>query len=213
MELINSEICKNCGGFCCKKSGCDYYPQDFKDLSLSALLSILESGNISVVAVLKFEKLKNDKAFFSPLLYLRARNVNRDIIDLFSMKTTCSMLTENGCSYDESNRPSGGLNLIPEENYKCHPFLDPTKKIEEWESYQKVLRKVVKRITGMDVEDKLKEDIKNTYIDFFNGNIDNVNKLELQDIERMLPLVNQVYPEMINEIIKNLGKSKVKKIR
>lgn len=213
MELINSEICKNCGGFCCKKSGCDYYPQDFSDLSLSALLNILEGGNISVVALLKFEKLKNNKMVFSPLLYLRARNINRDVIDLFSMKTTCSMLTENGCSYDESNRPSGGLNLIPEENYKCHPFLDPTKKIEEWESYQKVLRKAVKRITGRDVEDKLKEDIKNTYIDFFNGNVYGVNKLELDEIKKMLPLFNQVNPEMISEIIKSLGKSKVKKIR
>ena len=29
MEYENKEICKKCGGFCCKKSGCDYFVSDF----------------------------------------------------------------------------------------------------------------------------------------------------------------------------------------
>lgn len=59
-------ICKECGGYCCKKSGCDYWVDDLKDKSY------------------------------------------KGILDLLSMKTTCSNLTETGCSFSYEERPSGG---------------------------------------------------------------------------------------------------------
>ena len=70
----------------------NYYPEDFKDLSFNGLTNILSQGNISIVSFLDFERLPNGKLTYTPFLYLRARNIDRDIVDLVSIKKTCSML-------------------------------------------------------------------------------------------------------------------------
>ena len=36
----NKEICKQCGGYCCKKSGCDYFVSDFESMKLYYLENI-----------------------------------------------------------------------------------------------------------------------------------------------------------------------------
>ena len=92
-KFENKEYCKSCGGYCCQKSGCDYWVDDFKDKSYNGLLEILASENVSIVAFLKFQRMKNDKIIATPFLGLRARNSDRDVIDLLSIKTSCSMLT------------------------------------------------------------------------------------------------------------------------
>ena len=33
----NIELCKKCGGYCCKKSGCDYFVSDFENMKLEYL--------------------------------------------------------------------------------------------------------------------------------------------------------------------------------
>lgn len=93
----NLDICRQCGGRCCKKSGCDYSAKDFTDLSFKSLCEILSEGKISIVAFIKFKILHNGKNIADPFLYLRARNENRDIVDLVSMKTRCSQLGDDGC--------------------------------------------------------------------------------------------------------------------
>lgn len=62
MEAIleSKEYCKKCCGYCCKKCGCDYYPEDFKDLSFNGLTNILSEGNISIVSTFSFERLPNE---------------------------------------------------------------------------------------------------------------------------------------------------------
>ena len=72
MEMEDKDICCECGGICCKKSGCDYVPKDFKNLNTAGILEILENGNVSIVSTLKFTRL-NDKLFCNPILFLRAR--------------------------------------------------------------------------------------------------------------------------------------------
>jgi len=99
-------------------------------------------------------------------LYLRARNINRPIVDLLSLKTTCSQLGPTGCNYSLEDRPSGGVNLIPKENNDCYRLIDQLKIMEFWDYYQKVLSRLVKRITGLSVEENLKKDIENLLYDF-----------------------------------------------
>ena len=193
--MENLDICKKCGGLCCKKSGCDYLPRDFSDLSFNELYQKLEEGNISIVAMLRFERLSNGKLVVNPFLYLRARNKNREIIDLFSMKTTCSMLQENGCTYSYKDRPSMGKNLVPNSNHKCYPLENPIQLIEDWSSYQKVLSKIVKRMTGMTVEERLSKDVEQMYIDILQENFKDVSPIELQDIQSMLIPLNEVYQQ------------------
>lgn len=198
MELENKEICSLCKGRCCKKSGCDYATYDFKDLSTNGLYQALESEEISIVAALKFEKLKTGKLYVNPFLYLRARNMNRPVVDLFSLKTTCSQLTDQGCKYVLDRRPSGGKNLIPKANNRCYPLKNPLEIVDTWQSYQKTLAKLVKKISGYTVEEKLRMDVQNAFYDILTENFENVSKEEIADIKScILPLI-QTYPEEYN---------------
>jgi len=209
MEFENKEICSRCGGICCKKSGCDYIPSDFENLSINSLAAILEEGNISIVSAIKFERLPNGKIYVNPFLYLRARNTNRPIVDLFSLKTKCSQLTDNGCRYDISKRPSGGVNLIPDENL-CYHKESPLKLMSYWESYQKILSKLVKRLTGYTVEERLKLDVINVFDDLINENFEGVSQLEIIDIKKCLPQLLEYYGEYYNEVKKENIKLKIK---
>lgn len=192
----NLEYCKRCGGYCCKKCGCDYSAKDFENLSLNGLCKILKEGNISVVSYLEFIELKSGRIVADPFLYLRARNKNRDIIDLLSLKTTCSMLTEDGCTYDKEHRPSVGLNLIPgESRFECKPNERPIDIINTWKPYQNTLKKIVKRYTNMTVENKLRQDVENLFIDVLNQNFEEVALEEKVDVLTMLPLLIEAYPK------------------
>ena len=213
MKLENKELCRQCGGFCCKKSGCDYFVDDFDDLSYNGLLKALADGNISVVALLKFSKLKTGKLTFTPLLYLRARNEGRDIIDLVSIKKTCSLLREDGCSYDLANRPSGGVNLIPAGNkYKCFPKEDALSAILKWESYQKVLSRIVKRYTGLSVDEKIREDVYNLFTEFFDGELEKVPIEEKYDVLGMMQSLLLIFPKEVEKAINDYESTKVFKL-
>ena len=194
--LENKEYCTACVGYCCKKCGCDYYPEDFKDLSFNGLTKILSEGNISIVAALDFQRMPKGNLVYTPLLYLRARNIDRDIVDLVSIKKTCSMLREDGCSYDFKNRPSAGANLIPATSrFECHPKIAPTEYLRSWESYQKVLTRFVKRYCGMSLEYKLKEDIENLFYECLSGVLDTVPIEEKYDVEyNFLPNLLETSP-------------------
>lgn len=180
IQYENKELCKQCGGKCCKKCGCDYLPKDFSDLSTNGLVEKILEGNISIVSILTINKFPNGGETITPILLLRERNINRSSIDLLSLKTTCASLNENGCKYDLERRPSGGKMLIPMENNKCYNE-NPNLKIQEWLSYQKILERVVKRITGKSVDECLKEDVKNLFIDCLNQNYEGVSKIELEE--------------------------------
>lgn len=204
MELENKELCSKCGGKCCKKSGCDYSVNDFSNKTFAGFIEVLKDGNISIVSSIKFNRNKDGKLLVEPVLYLRARNINRDVIDLFSMKTTCSMLTDKGCSYDTNHRPSGGLNLIPSENQQCYPYKNPISIVEGWISYQNILEKIVKKYTGKSIYDKLKEDIENTLYDFIIGKVDGVSIIEIKDMKNITPLLLEAYPDIAERILNKI---------
>lgn len=195
MRVENQELCTVCGGDCCKKSGCDYAPSDFEEVTTNALFSILEEGNISIVSILHFELLKDGQLVVEPFLYLRARNQNRPIVDLLSIKTPCSMLREDGCSYDLKHRPSGGANFVPKPNRQCHPDIDPYQLMKPWESYQRVLERLVKRFTGSSVDVRLREDVFTLFSDLYQEHYEGVHPREIEDVNQMIPMLIRAYPE------------------
>ena len=201
MERVeNREICSKCGGKCCKKSGCDYSTKDFDDLSLNAIYQKLEEGNISIVSFLEFNRLPNGRMTCIPFLYLRARNTGRDIVDLLSFKKQCSMLREDGCIYSVEDRPSGGINLVPNDNGPCRPAVNPFEIVIEWEAYQKQLRKL-KRITGKSVEEKLREDAYQLFLDVAKGDFKDISPIEVEDVKGMIPLLARCYPDEIRRAV------------
>lgn len=202
MERVeNREICSKCGGKCCKKSGCDYSTKDFSDLSLNAIYQKLEEGNISIVSFLEFNRLPNGRMTCIPFLYLRARNTGREIVDLLSFKKQCSMLREDGCAYSVNDRPSGGINLIPSSEGPCRPDINPFDIVREWGSYQKQLRKLVKRFTGKSVEEKLREDAYQLFLDVAKGDFKDISPIEVEDVKGMIPLLARCYPDEIKRAV------------
>ena len=189
----NTEMCSLCGGMCCMKSGCDYSARDFKDCSYNTLTKELSKGNISIVSFLKF-KDGNDYEYF---LYLRARNTNRDIVDLISMKTKCSMLGDTGCMYDYKHRPEGGRNLIPRKDIDspCIPDKDPKDIVLSWKPYQKVLKRIVLEYTGMSVEKKIRIDVENLFYDVWCENFEGVSPIEKEDLKGFVMSLIGTFPE------------------
>lgn len=199
MDIINyenKEICSKCGGRCCKKSGCDYFISDFEKMETKYLEDFLNEGYASIVATLSLEQLSNGKKVITPILILRARNTNRDIIDLVSMKTRCMSLTDNGCSFDIEKRPSGGSTLIPRENLKCENSVDRLTELKKYLPYQKTLQRLVKKFTGVSYEAKLKMDIENLFYDILIGNFEGVDKIEIVEILDFIPKLTEVYPDL-----------------
>lgn len=211
MEYENKDLCSKCGGRCCKKSGCDYFVSDFKSIDKNTILKILETGNVSIVSAFKFEILTNGKEVVVPILYLRARNEDRGIIDLFSMKKRCSMLTSTGCSYNLEQRPGGGVNLIPNEK-DCKPLNNPLDELKKWYPYQNLLAKMVKRYTGKTVDMVLKSDVEEVFYEVLSEKFDGVDKLEIADISRCLPDLVKYYPEEYIKA-KNRKNNEIKLIR
>lgn len=193
-KLEDKDLCKACGGMCCKKSGCDYYVTDFKTIDKGTILKALETGEISITStfISNGNKLK-------PFLYLRARNKDRDIVDLFSMKKECSMLTSTGCSYDLEHRPSGGVNLIPKRNilgrFTCYQLNNQYREIIKWAPYQNLLGKIVKRYTGKSVNKVISEDVERVMFEVLTGKFDGISKREIEDIKSGLPTLISCYKE------------------
>lgn len=195
----NLEICKQCGGYCCKKSGCDYFVSDLQSMKLNYIESLLDTGRVSIIASFDFRRLNSGKLIYEIILSLRARNKNRDAIDLFSFKTECASLTANGCYYDINTRPSGGSALIPCINEPCYSKIDRLEELKKWKPYQKVLEKIVKRRTNMSVTQKIKQDVENLIYNILTENFKDSARAELEDIAGMIPLLKECFPnEFIN---------------
>lgn len=212
MNYENKELCKKCGGMCCKKSGCDYFTSDFSVINKNSIIKALETGNISIVSTLDFDTLNNGTKVAIPFLYLRARNKDRDIVDLFSMKKQCSMLKEDGCFYSLEDRPGGGANLIPDAEM-CKPLLDPVEEMLKWKPYQNLLAKLVKRFTGKSVDVVLRENVEETLYEILTEQFDGVSKIEIADIIGCINELAECFKEECDRARKRAKESKqLKKI-
>lgn len=172
-EYINKDLCKECGGHCCKKNGCMYLPEDFESMEYDYLLNIIKEGNISIRlnfinihgTLELYDKLNiteidpNHQDFWSYYLYLKARNIDSGIIDFLGEKSRCCMLTENGCAYTDDERPTYGLSLIPKKGEKCKQLANKYfyEVDYDWIKYQDVLRKIVSELANKTVDELIEE--------------------------------------------------------
>lgn len=131
--IVNNEICFKCGGKCCKRIGCAYYPDDFEDLTLEGLRRQIDKGYISI----------DIDAEESMNYYLRARNKYASVYDL-NAGGICKALGEHGCIYDFDHRPTQGRLLVPLESTECKLSVRSPELGEQWEPYQETLKKLSK---------------------------------------------------------------------
>lgn len=195
LKLENEEICALCGGKCCKNGGCKYLSQDFAQIKLDYIESVLDQGNISVAALIDFRH-QSKKTFANITLYLRERDINHDAIDLVSVRSCCSSLKNNRCEHDISNRPSVGATLVPSFPEKCHPSISHEEFIANWEPHQEVLHQIVEIKTGKTVLDKLEEDVEELFYKLYSKQIDEYDsEHSVKDMIGMLKDFEALYPE------------------
>lgn len=206
----NLSICRECGGMCCKKSGCDYSALDFKNCTYDNLYKELIKGDKSIVCYMKFKKDNNGNYLYEPFLYLCARNKKRDIVDLVSIKTGCALLLSNGCSFSYKDRPSGGKNLKPvrKEVGPCVPLVNPFDIVGSWKNHQKTLKRLVLAFSGMNLEKRISYEVEKFFCEVLNEDFEGVSKLELKDIKGFSILLAKTFPEELENARKRCEKSK-----
>ena len=208
----NLDICRECGGMCCKKSGCDYSANDFKNCSYDTLAKELQKGDKSIVCYMKFKIDADGNYIYDPFLYLRARNKNRDVIDLISIKTGCALLNKDGCDHPYKQRPEGGRNLKPVrfEKGMCYPLKNPMSIVSTWKPYQKVLKRIVLTFTGMNLDAKIRQDVENLFYDILIENYEDISIIELEDIKNFAILLSKVFPTELKRANERCENKKLK---
>ncbi len=140
---VNSKICAECGGECCKICGCHFSPEDFKDLSFERLKKEMEKGYISIDYV-EGEMISSILGVY----ILRIRNQDAPIVNMgFGKRGPCILLTEKGCKLKYKNRPAGGKLLIPSDKFdntfyrrrQCKQRYSIYDCCYEWKPHQRLL--------------------------------------------------------------------------
>ena len=195
-------MCQECKGHCCKKCGCAYFVEDFEDLSFENLKKELEKETISITSVLEMDIVKNHYTCH-PVLFLRVRNRNREIVDLFSEKTRCALLKPSGCPYSFEERPLGAIMLLPQQkngDLACETLEDINDiAIENWKKHQSALKKLVEYYTGKTMNERLKEEIKKAICLLAESIRNNMELSERQlQILRPIQYMNEELTEFTN---------------
>lgn len=147
LKNVNTKICSECKGLCCKNCGCHFSPDDFEEISFEYLKKELEKGYISIDFV-------DEEFTIAPfgIYILRIRNQGAPIVDTFRMSNSpCILLSQTGCMLSYNKRPSGGKLLIPSNEFSfylgekirnCMQTYPISDCCEEWKPYQKILKEL-----------------------------------------------------------------------
>lgn len=190
---INKELCTKCGGKCCKESGCIYFVNDFSEINEEIITELLNTNRVSIASDINFE-LVNNQIKLKLILYLRSRNINRDIVDLISLKTQCFSLLEDGCYWNDLQRPGSGKSLIPNSKGNCHQSHDLEKEISAWLPYQDLLIMLAQKYSGMSIEEKIRYDIEELFYEFATSDLKNISLAELVKVATSEPILIDLFP-------------------
>jgi hypothetical protein len=109
-KFINSDICKQCGGRCCKQAPGAYSPSDFSKPIIESLTKALVENKACI----------DWWEGSTPIYFVRAPTITHigQIYDA-SWGGQCAFLKENGCQLPYKERPRGCRLLEPMPNSKC----------------------------------------------------------------------------------------------
>lgn len=153
-ENVDTRVCKECGGECCKRCGCEFSPDDFEEISFEFLKREIEKGFITIEFI--------DDSLYDQLdgmMILRVRNRRSPIVDCAWKKTPCILLTPEGCKLDYEHRPTGGKLLRPStekvgtifRRRKCSSTYSIAACCYEWWPHQKILFELAEYFKDKDI--------------------------------------------------------------
>lgn len=135
----DKEMCKECGGCCCKSMGCHISPFDLKEVSVESIISLITESNC--VSIDWWEGNPNTGNHDDTRTYfLRIKNNNSKVIDP-SFGGVCSILTDKGCPLPFEYRPKGARDLVP-AYIDCEAYYSKQCCAIDWYNYQNVMKAV-----------------------------------------------------------------------
>lgn len=154
----SAEICKGCGGACCRANGCSLAPEDMlRELAMwqeeqddEKMLD--EERNIRQPVEIDLRHLEewlqqSDCAIDSftgeagLCYYIRMRHKCFSFIGVDAMGE-CIALTDRGCGLPYARRPKGGRYLEGRQDGHCQQHYTREQMEEDWGPYQQMLREI-----------------------------------------------------------------------
>lgn len=138
----NCEICKKCGGGCCKAMGCHISPFDLKEISKESIIALIDESQCISIDWWEGDPITNindgTKSF-----YLRIKNIDAKVIDPTFGGHPCMLVTDTGCPLSFAYRPKGGRDLIPHiSTNDCDAQYDKQQCAIEWREHLDVMQEV-----------------------------------------------------------------------
>lgn len=141
IEVENIDLCRECGGACCKNMGCHFSPSDFSNISFKVLKRKIEEGNISIDYWIGDINNKHNR--YSKTYYLRMRNLNTGIVDASWGGVQCKIWEqENGCPLPFEKRPKGARALIPHHPGRCDATYTKEMCVMDWRKHHTILKRL-----------------------------------------------------------------------
>lgn len=134
----SGEICRECGGSCCKSNGCSLAPDDMlreladREVTREAVLKWLRQGDYAIDSF----SHQGERVY-----YIRMRHKFFTFIGVDAMGE-CAALTDKGCSRSFAERPTGGRCLEGRADYKCEQHYTEEKMYRDWKPYTKLLQSI-----------------------------------------------------------------------
>ena len=145
-NYLNINICKECGGKCCKSMPGSAYPVDFKKPLDKSLLEAFKLGNW---AIDWWEGDPINKDILEKAYYIRPRTKNNNNLFDASWGGECIFLNKKGCILKPEERPQSCRLLEPKKNEKCiHHGKSKHGAAIEWLPYTNIILEVAKKIKG-----------------------------------------------------------------
>ena len=138
--VTNKNLCKRCGGSCCKNYPCSFSPDDFVDINdFNYMKQILDTGFFVIDSFIDYQNKKNT-------YFIRCRG-SQDKKGIFCFNSPygneCLLLGENGFY----TRPTIGALLTPKSNNHgrgiCTNEYTYKKHKEDWEKHQDIMLKLI----------------------------------------------------------------------
>lgn len=156
---VSEEICRTCGGVCCKAKGCSLSPEDMlRELARRAgeereLRNGAEQdsgdGRDRLPDISELESWLQESQcaidHFSgqtgPYYYIRMGHKCFTFIGVDAMGE-CIALTEKGCGLPYERRPKGGRYLEGRQDRHCQQHYTREQMEEDWKPYQALLKEI-----------------------------------------------------------------------
>lgn len=160
----SAELCRSCGGACCKANGCSLSPEDMlRELARAAFEERDEREGVrrdcskqssgkdrdGLPSGSELESwLRNSQCAIDsftgkagPCYYIRMRHKCFTFIGVDAMGE-CVAFTENGCALPYERRPKGGRYLEGRRDRHCLQHYTREEMEQDWKPYQLLLKEI-----------------------------------------------------------------------